>query len=157
MASKIYFDESVHHPKYKRLYAWWTAKRVAADPIHLENRAEIYRKNDIKMCKEWYYDFAVFADYCYSIGWEDGQYIHLKDGCTTFAPGNIEFHDYRYDPRIIWVEFDGVAKSVYRWCKELGLSYNAVMHQIERGKPAKEAIEHVQSQKKTGCSADSAD
>lgn len=150
MTKLIYFELPIMHPKYKRLYGWWHRMREHANPVRLEDRSEKYKEKDITICKAWYYNFSSFADYCLSIGYTNDKYIHLKEGCTEFGPGNIELKDYRYCPRIKYAEFDGVTKSAYAWCKEFGLSYTRVVYHIERGKSAKEAIEHVKSQKKTG-------
>lgn len=132
-----------HHPLYKV----WASMIDRCSNKNNEN----YGGKGVKVCEEWKI-FKPFYDWALNNGYKSGLQLdkdkkapnqvgmlYCPEFCS-FITGveNSKYKDYNK----MVVEYRGVKKPVYKWCKELGLSYDLIKSRIKHNWDVNKAFEN---------------
>ena len=98
---------------------------------------EAYGGRGIKVCDEWKDNFASFSDWAMDNGWKPGLTIERIDVHGDYSPTNCKFitrREQMYNLQSsIYVEIDGVRKSLPEWCDIFGFRRGMAINRINRG------------------------
>lgn len=120
--------------KFKTLNATW---RLMIDRCYNKSNKQYkdYGGRGIQVCEEWRDSFISFAKDMspkpsgFTLGRIDNDGHYCKSNCRweTYK------QQARNTRRTIWIEVDGVKKSLPEWCEIFSVTQSAVRHRINRG------------------------
>ena len=121
---------------YAKLYNVWKGFCARCyKPLEKEYKA--YGGRGIKVCDEWKNNFASFSDWAMAHGWKPGLTIERIDVHGDYAPTNCKFitrREQMYNlQKSIYIEIDGVRKSLPEWCDIFGFRRGMAINRINRG------------------------
>ena len=131
---------SKHHGFGTRLYAVWDTMRQRCNNPNQESYSR-YGGRGIKVCPEWD-DFNVFREWAYANGYNDKA---EKSKCTldridvdnNYSPENCRWCDMKVQSNnksnTVYLEHNGVTKTLSEWADELGLKYCTVWKRYSKG------------------------
>lgn len=97
-----------------------------------------YGGRGITVCDEWRYDAKAFIDWALANGWRSGLSIDRIDVNGNYAPSNCRWvtsavqGSNRRDN--IYIEIDGVSKTMSQWSRFYGISRYRIRYQVMRAK-----------------------
>lgn len=130
------------HRKTK-LYRIWSGMKSRC----LNSNWDCYQKYGAKgtdICTEWVDSYESFRDWAMKNGYRDGLTIDRKDNSKGYSPDNCrwattkEQNNNRTNNHRL--TFNGKTQTMAEWSEELGMSYKAIEHRINRGWPVSAAL-----------------
>ena len=122
-------------------------------------KARCYRKTNanykhyggrgIKVCEEWKNSFESFRDWAIANGYQESLTLDRIDTNGDYEPSNCRWATYcqqENNRRInVYVEINGVVKTVAEWAAESGLKYATVYRRFCRGVRGTELVKPLRS------------
>lgn len=117
-----------HGASHTSLYTVWRKiKERCSNPK--EKGYKDYGGRGIEICKEWL-DFAVFSEWAYSNGYEEGLTIDRIDNNGNYCPENCRWVSYTVNNRnrrnTLFLYFDGEIKALIEWAEILKIPYSTL-------------------------------
>lgn len=129
-----------HGKRNTPAYSSWDAMiQRCNNPNH--KMFKYYGERNINVCKRW----MTFENFYKDMGDRpDGCSLDRRDNDGDYEPGNCRWATQKEQVRnrsvTIFIEIDGIRKSLPEWCEELGLKYNTVLYRLRRGWSEKKAL-----------------
>ena len=117
------------------------------------NNAEFHRYGGrgITVCDEWKNNFRAFYDWSMANGYNDNLSIDRIDNDKGYSPDNCKWATRQEQQsncyNTIWVEIDGVSKSLRQWSRETGIFFNTLYKRYKKGIRGEGLIKEVQISK----------
>lgn len=120
--------------QYSKEYGIWSGikSRTSNPKAHAYER---YGAVGIKMCGDWLHSFELFFS-CVGTAPSSKHTIDRVDNTKGYEPGNVKWATYteqnRHRKCTIFIEIDGIKKSLGDWCDQYGISFNVAYMRITR-------------------------
>lgn len=130
-----------------RLYNIWDSMRQRCNNPN-DTAYHNYGGRGIRICEEWD-DFSVFREWAYATGYDDNApqgvcTLDRTDVDGMYSPDNCEWKSMRYQSNnkrnTVFVEYEGVRKSLSEWADELGVKYQTLWRRYRRGLPPEKIL-----------------
>ena len=124
--------------EHKKLYRIWMGMKMRC---YNENRSSYssYGGRGIFMCDSWRNDFKNFYKWSIENGYKDGLSIDRIDNEKEYCPDNCRwansYEQANNKRNTIFIEYNGVRKSLSNWCDELGLNIHTIRNRFYHGFP----------------------
>ncbi|MEI5909421.1 hypothetical protein WAK64_20545 [Bacillus spongiae] len=128
--------KSVHNCQPEKLYGVWLSMKRRCDlkssPSYIN-----YGARGIRVVDEWKSDYAVFRDWAFSNGYEEGLSIDRINNDGNYSPDNCRWVDRRTQNlnkrtnRNITI--DGVTRTVTEWSEQSGINRKTIQSRINYG------------------------
>lgn len=119
----------------ERLYQTWGNMRSRCNNPQNKRYAQ-YGGRGISICPEWD-DYAVFRNWAISAGYRDDLTIDRVDVDGNYCPENCRWATTEEQMNNMtknrYLSYQGKTMTMSEWAKELGISYGAINHRIQRG------------------------
>lgn len=129
----------IHNESHKtRLYCIWEnmKKRCRWEK---DKRYKNYGGRGISVCDEWKNNYLVFKAWALSSGYKDDLTIERIDNNGNYCPENCRWatlaEQAQNTTRTRYVDFHGKKMTIRQIATELGVTYSAVQHRLDRGQP----------------------
>lgn len=126
----------------ERLYQTWKNMRQRCSNPNRHDYKR-YGGKGVSICREWD-EYTSFRRWALSSGYDDTLSIDRIDVNGNYCPENCRWVDMGVQAnntsRNHIIELNGIKKTMAEWSEELGLSYSAIQHRLERGWSAEEAL-----------------
>ena len=132
-----------HGMKNTRLYRVW-GNMLARCYIESSSRYYRYGARGITVCEEWRNDFTTFYEWAMANGYADDLTIDRIDTNGNYEPSNCrwatrkeQMNNYSGN---IYLEYNGVRKTVAEWAEETGLNVGTIRSRLKRGWSAEKTL-----------------
>ena len=119
----------------KRLYhIWGNIKQRCLNPQNMSYAR--YGGRGITVCPEWIKSYNAFQEWAIANGYSETLTIDRIDPSKGYEPSNcrwIPASEQSANRRMfIIIEYQGEAKTLTQWCKDLGLNYSRIKSRIQK-------------------------
>lgn len=102
-----------------------------------------YGGRGISVCDDWL-NFKAFHKWAYENGFEEGLTLERIDVDGNYEPSNCKWIPKSMQSentrKCKFITYQGETKILKHWAKELGMSYHALQHRLNRGWTVEEAF-----------------
>lgn len=109
-----------------------------------ERAYKYYGARGIEICDEWLASFLNFKEWALSHGYTDELTIERIDVNGNYEPGNCKWitrsEQKNNTTQSVWIEINGVKKTIKTWADENGIPYYTALSRIHRGVDPKLAV-----------------
>jgi len=102
-----------------------------------DKRYKYYGGKGITVCDEWLENRREFFEWAINNGYEDSLTIDRKDSNGNYSPDNCRWATYEEQANNrtnnVFIEVDGITKTIPQWSKETGLSIGLIRNRFENG------------------------
>lgn len=108
------------------------------------NHYDRYGGRGIKVCEEWH-DFWKFIEWSNSVGGRpQGYTLDRINNDGNYEPNNCRWANWRTQKTNtsanVFLEYNGVRKTMIEWCEELNINYRTLNNRINRGWSVEKAL-----------------
>ena len=134
--------------KTPRLYSIWGCMKTRC---YNKNREDYkyYGGRGISVCNEWKHNFAAFREWALSNGYDDSLTLDRIDPDGNYCPSNCRWATAKEQGnnkrRTIFLEIDGVRKTLTQWADDVGMPRNRIYSRYYRGDRGHDLIRPVAS------------
>lgn len=129
-------QQTKHGDHKEQLYRVWVSMKCRCNSK--SNRwYHIYGGKGVSVFYEWENDYKKFKDWAIQSGYRKGLTLDRIDVNGNYEPSNcrwITIQEQQYNKTSnVFIEIDGVTKTLTEWCKEYGVKMSTARGRIKRG------------------------
>lgn len=129
---------TTHGLRHHQLYNLWCAMKARCFSKSSSSYKD-YGGRGVTVCEEWRHDFAAFYYWAINNGWAIGLDLDkdMKGDGKLYSPNTCTFVTRRENcskrRSSAYITFNGVCKTKAEWARELGINYQTLNTQTQRG------------------------